>query len=205
MTRPAPPLDATTTDAAFRAYCRDSAEAMAALGDLAPQLVQAAEMMIAALAPGGGVLFCGNGGSAADAQHLAAELEGRYLIDRAPLSGLALTVNSSSLTAIGNDYGFDQVFARQVLAHGRPGDLLVALSTSGNSPNVLAAIQAARTRQMAVLGLTGAGGGKMGDLCDLCLKVPATRTPLIQQLHIAAGHMLCGVVEERLGQPPEQG
>lgn len=183
----------------IRQYLADSARAMTALADLAPLIAQAAEMMGTTLQAGGTVLFCGNGGSAADAQHLAAELEGRYLLDRAPLAGLALTVNPSSLTAIGNDYGFDQVFARQVLAHGRPNDVLVSLSTSGNSPNVLAAIQAARARSIAVIGLTGASGGAMRDLCDLCLSVPATHTPIIQQCHISVGHVLCGLIEHRLG------
>jgi phosphoheptose isomerase len=161
----------------------------------ADMIVAAAGLMTAGLRAGGKVLFCGNGGSAADSQHLAAELTGRYLKDRAPLAGLALTVDSSALTAIANDYSYDEVFARQVRGLGRSGDVLVGISTSGNSRNVVAALEAARAIGMRTIGLTGAGGGRMKDLCDVCLCVPSTDTPRIQEMHIAAGHMLCELVE----------
>jgi D-sedoheptulose 7-phosphate isomerase len=147
---------------------------------------------------GGKVLFCGNGGSAADAQHLAAELMGRFLRDRAPLAAVALTVDTSALTAIGNDYAFDEVFARQLRGLGRPGDALVAISTSGNSANVLKALAVAREAGIVTVGLTGASGGRMAGLCDLCIRVPATRTDRIQEMHIAVGHLICGLVEDAL-------
>ena len=155
----------------------------------------AAGLMINGLKGGGKILFCGNGGSAADSQHLAAELTGRYLRDRAPLAAVALTVDTSALTAIANDYSYDEVFARQVRGLGRPGDVLVGISTSGNSRNVVAALEAARALSMRTIGLTGAGGGRMKELCDVCLCVPSTDTPRIQEMHIAAGHMLCELVE----------
>jgi len=174
----------------------EMAEGVAALPALAPAVEEAAGLMVAALRAGRTLLFCGNGGSAADAQHLAAEFMGRYLRDRAPLPALALTVDTSALTAIGNDYGFEQVFARQLNGIGRPGDVLVALSTSGRSPNVLRAIEAAKVLGIATIGLTGRQGGDMAALCDVCLRVPADRTPRIQELHIAVGHVLCELVED---------
>ncbi|MCF8478892.1 MAG: D-sedoheptulose 7-phosphate isomerase [Rhodospirillum sp.] len=182
----------------IKSYCQEAASGFTRLADLAPDIQRAAECMIEAVRGGGKIMFCGNGGSAADAQHLAAELEGRYLLDRPPLPGMALTVNTSSLTAIGNDYGFVDVFARQLQAHGRRGDVLVALSTSGNSPNVVKAITVAREMGVVVVGLTGERGGEMDGLCSVCLKVPSGFTPMIQQMHIAVGHMLCGFVEEAL-------
>ncbi|MBK1665871.1 phosphoheptose isomerase [Rhodospirillum rubrum] len=182
----------------IRAFCQTAADCFIRLGECAPAIAEAAALVTASLRAGGKVMFCGNGGSAADAQHLAAELEGRYLKERAPLPGMALTTNTSTLTAVGNDYGFDHIFSRQVSAHGRPGDVLVALSTSGNSANVLRAIEAAREKGVSVIGLTGAGGGKMAEVCDLCLRVPSTQTPQIQQMHIAVGHLLCGLVEDAL-------
>jgi D-sedoheptulose 7-phosphate isomerase len=157
---------------------------------------RAADMLIETFQRGGKVLLCGNGGSAADAQHLAAELVGRYLKDRGPLPALALTVDTSALTAIGNDYSFAEVFARQLDGLGQPGDLLVAISTSGNSENILRALAVAKKRGIVSLGLAGAGGGKMAGLCDLCLRVPSERTNHIQEMHIAIGHILCGIVEE---------
>lgn len=140
---------------------------------------------------GGKVLLCGNGGSAADAQHLAGEFVNRMLAERAPLAAVALTTDTSVLTAVGNDYGYEHVFSKQVAALGRKGDLLVAISTSGNSLNVIRAIEEARAREMTVFGLTGAGGGRMAHLCDLLLAVPSTCTPLVQEMHSAAGHLLC--------------
>lgn len=181
-----------------RQYFRQVAANFAALEAIAPQVAEAAERIAAALAAGGKVMFCGNGGSAADSQHLAAELVGRYLRDRRPLPALALTVDSSALTAIGNDYGYQDIFARQLLGLGRPGDVLVGLSTSGNSANVVRAVEAARTAGIASIGMTGSGGGRLAEICDLCLRVPSDRTNHIQEMHIAIGHQLCGIVEARL-------
>jgi D-sedoheptulose 7-phosphate isomerase len=176
--------------------CLEISENFRRLSELSPQIAEMAGTLIGALRAGGKVMFCGNGGSAADAQHLAAELMGRYLRDRAPLPALALTVDTSALTAIANDYDYADVFSRQLLGIGRPGDVLVGLSTSGNSENVIRAITAAKELGIATIGLTGAGGGRMQTLCDQCLCVPATRTNSIQEMHIAVGHMLCGMVEE---------
>ncbi len=148
-----------------------------------------------ALAKGNKILFCGNGGSAADCQHLAAEFVNRFLLDRPPLAAVALTTDTSILTAVVNDFGPDHLFSKQVSALGNPGDVLVALSTSGNSPNILAALAAARERSLLTIGLTGKGGGKMNGLCDKLLAVDDTRTPLIQEIHIAAGHLLCGLTD----------
>ena len=163
-----------------------------------PAIAGAAEAMIKSLRAGGKIMLCGNGGSAADAQHLAAELVGRYLKDRAPLAALALTVDTSALTAIANDYAFEEVFARQIAGLGRPGDLLLALSTSGDSANVLAAVAAARANGIATVALTGAGGGRLAPLADLAIRVPAARSNAVQELHIAVGHILCGIVEDAL-------
>jgi D-sedoheptulose 7-phosphate isomerase len=156
---------------------------------------QAAEACCAAFRREGKVLFCGNGGSAADAQHLAAELSGRFYTDRPPLFAEALHVNGSYLTAVANDYDYDTVYARMVQAAGRKGDVLVAISTSGNSPNILRAIEAARQRGMTVVGMTGASGGKMAGACDILLNVPSTDTPRIQEAHILLGHVVCQIIE----------
>jgi len=157
-----------------------------------------AETITAALRGGGKLLLAGNGGSAGDAQHLAGELLSRLNYDRAPTAAIALTTNSSVLTAIANDYGYDRVFERQILGFGCPGDVLVAISTSGRSPNILRAIGAAREKRLSVIGFTGRTGGEMPPLCDLCLRAPSDSTPLIQQIHITAGHIICGLVEECL-------
>jgi D-sedoheptulose 7-phosphate isomerase len=143
-------------------------------------------------------MIAGNGGSAADAQHLAAELTGRFLVERRPFRALALHVNTSSLTAIGNDYGYEHVFARELEAHGRPGDVLLALTTSGNSHNILRAIETAHQNKITVIGMTGKTGGKMRNLCDLCLCVPSASTARIQEMHITIGHAICELLEERL-------
>jgi D-sedoheptulose 7-phosphate isomerase len=164
-------------------------------GNVAP-VVAAARLIERCLRAGGKVMFCGNGGSAADAQHLAAELMGRFLADRAPMASVALTVDSSALTAIGNDYGFDQVFARQVRGLGRAGDVLVGISTSGNSANIVAAFEAARELGIHTLALTGGGGGTMATLADLLINAPSLSTPRIQELHIAIGHTICELVED---------
>lgn len=161
-------------------------------------LEQVAGEVVRVFQNGGKVLFCGNGGSAADAQHLAAELSGRFYLDRKPLFAEALHVNTSFLTAVSNDYGFDAAFARAVEAMGKPGDLLVALSTSGNSPNILQAIEKARSIGMTVVGMTGAGGGKMASHCNFLIKIPSENTPRIQEGHILAGHILCEMAEQAL-------
>ena len=157
-----------------------------------------AEVSARALRGGGKLLLAGNGGSAGDAQHLAGEILSRLNYDRAPGAAIALTTDSSVLTAIANDYGYDRVFERQILGLGRPGDLLIAISTSGRSPNILRAIGAAREKRLAVIGFTGRTGGEMPPRCDLCLHAPSDSTPLIQQIHITAGHIICGLIEEHL-------
>ena len=161
-------------------------------------VAEAAEAVVASLESGGTIYFCGNGGSAADAQHLAAELSGRYLAERPALAAMSLTTNSSALTAIGNDFGFERVFARQLEGLGVAGDVLVAISTSGGSPNVVAAIEVAHQRGMTVIGMTGLKGRDFAALCDLALITPSDCTPRVQEGHIAMGHVLCGLVEGAL-------
>ncbi len=147
---------------------------------------------------GGKVLFCGNGGSAADAQHLAAELSGRFYFDRPALNAEALHVNTSFLTAASNDYSFEKAYERMVQAVGVSGDVLVAFSTSGNSPNILLALEAARERKMKTIGFSGKTGGKMPELCDVMFCIPSTNTPRIQETHILLGHIICENVEKLL-------
>ena len=165
--------------------------------DQAKNLEDCARCIALAMAGGHKLLLCGNGGSAADAQHLAGEFVNRFLIDRPPLPALALTTDSSVLTAISNDFGFEQVFAKQVHALGAPGDVLLAISTSGKSPNVLAALRAAREKTMPTIGLSGAGKG-MDALCDIILHVPHASTPLVQEIHISSGHLICALVDHFL-------
>lgn len=161
----------------------------------ASDLREAALRAALCLAGGGKILLCGNGGSAADAQHLAAEFVNRFLMDSPALPALALSTDTSALTAIGNDLDFSQIFARQVEALGRKGDLLVGISTSGNSANVLAALQTARRTGLFTVGLTGQGGGGMAPLCHILLETPTRHTPLVQELHIAAGHLFCQLTD----------
>jgi D-sedoheptulose 7-phosphate isomerase len=156
------------------------------------------EVLYNALKQGHKVLFCGNGGSAADAQHLAAELSGRFYFDRDPLPSEALHCNSSFLTAVANDYGFDFAYARLVKGSGQEGDVLVGLSTSGNSTNIVKAFEEAKTKGMLTIGMTGSTGGKLKDVSDYLLNVPSNDTPRIQESHILIGHILCEIVEERL-------
>ncbi|KAF0203604.1 MAG: D-sedoheptulose 7-phosphate [Bacteroidetes bacterium] len=156
---------------------------------------QATDQMVEAFRNKQKVLFCGNGGSAADAQHLAAEFSGRFYYDRPPLDAEALHVNTSYLTAVGNDYSFDEIYARLVKAKGNKGDILVALSTSGNSPNIIKAIEAAKANGLVSIGLTGETGGAMAEICDLIIKVPSKDTPRIQESHITIGHIICELVE----------
>jgi D-sedoheptulose 7-phosphate isomerase len=161
-------------------------------------IATAADRAIVTLRAGNKILLCGNGGSAADAQHIAAEFVVRFTVNRPALPAIALTVDTSALTACGNDFGFDQIFARQVQALGRPGDLLIGISTSGHSPNVLQALETARTAGLFTVGLTGLTGGKMPPYCDHLLCAPSTRTQNIQEAHILIGHILCGLIEESL-------
>jgi len=147
---------------------------------------------------GGKVLFCGNGGSAADAQHLAAELSGRFYFDRHPLFAEALHVNTSYITAVANDYGFDEVFARLVLAMGSKDDILIGLSTSGNSANILRAFNEANSLRMITIGFTGLSGGQLKEKCTYLLNIPSIDTPRIQEVHIMLGHIICELVEEKL-------
>lgn len=154
-----------------------------------------AKVIAASLAQDGKILFCGNGGSAADSQHLAAEFVNRFLMDRPPLPGIALSTDTSALTAIGNDFGFDHIFSKQIRALGRAGDVLLAISTSGTSPNITEALKAARSIGMVTMGLTGKGGGDMPALCDYLLDVPDDSTPLIQEIHITVGHLICRLVD----------
>lgn len=180
---------------------RDSINAkQAILADAAFQekIGAVAQLLVEAFRAGGKVLFCGNGGSAADAQHIAAELSGRFYTDRPPLYAEALHVNSSYVTAVANDYGYDMVFSRMVEAAGKPGDVLVAISTSGNSGNILKAIEMAGSKGMKVVGFTGETGGKMKACCDFLLNVPSSDTPRIQEAHILLGHIICEIVEREM-------
>jgi D-sedoheptulose 7-phosphate isomerase len=159
---------------------------------------QAINAAIACLRAGGKILFCGNGGSAADSQHLAGELVSRFYYDRPGLPAFALTTDTSVLTAIGNDYGYDKVFARQVEAVGQPVDLLIAISTSGNSPSIILALEAARAKGMVSVGMTGRTGGQMAGKADVTIYVPSDSTPRIQEVHISIGHVICQLIEEAM-------
>lgn len=145
---------------------------------------------------GGKILIAGNGGSAADAQHIAAELVGRFYLERQGLPCIALSTNTSILTAVGNDYGFEPIFARQIEAHGKQGDLFIGLSTSGNSKNILLAVEQCQQMGITTVGMTGEEGGLMNDLCDYCLRIPSFDTPRIQETHITIGHILCFLIEK---------
>lgn len=168
------------------------------LHELTADVSNAVDIIASSMAAGGQLLVAGNGGSAADAQHITAELTGRFQRERQPLRALALHANTSALTAIGNDYGYEHVFARELSAHARPGDVLLAISTSGNSRNILRAIEAARKAKVSVIGLTGGSGGEMRGQCDLCLCIPSRSTARIQEMHITIGHAICELLEERL-------
>jgi len=167
----------------------------------AARIEAVARRMAGVLWNGNKLLFLGNGGSAADAQHLAAEFVNRFLIDRPALAAIALTTDTSALTAIGNDVGFDAVFARQIEALGRPGDVVVAISTSGNSPNVLRAVDVARRHDLGTVGFLGGTGGALAGLVDTAFIVPSAETPRIQETHILLGHVLCGLVDDLLFGP----
>lgn len=168
---------------------------MASDARLEQQIQECVARCVSSLMGGGKIMFAGNGGSAADAQHWAGELVSRFYYDRPGLPAIALTTDTSALTAIGNDYGYDYTFARQVEALGRAGDVLFAISTSGNSPNVLRACSAARAIGIAVVGLTGEGGGKLHEFSDICFRIPSTETPRIQEGHEFIGHLVCALIE----------
>lgn len=161
-------------------------------------LESAAHACIDSLQKGGKILLAGNGGSAADAQHIAGELVSRFAFDRPGLSAIALTTDTSILTAIGNDYGYERLFARQVQSHGHKGDVFIAYSTSGKSPNILLALREARERGMVCIGFTGSRGGPMPELCEHVLEVPSADTPKIQEGHLVLGHALCGMIENAI-------
>lgn len=204
MTAPNLNADATAAvrdDRGFMTdYLRQSAEAMAAFAqDAAAQevMLDMAARIVVALEAGGRLLIAGNGGSAADAQHIAGEFTARLMYDRRPLSAVALTTDTSSLTAIGNDYGFVDIFSRQLLALGRPGDVFLGITTSGTSPNILRAFEVAREAGLVTAAFTGHAGVR-GAPCDVTLAVPSVWTPVIQQLHITAAHIVCGLVERAL-------
>ncbi len=179
---------------------RDSVEAQQRL--LEPRYVEAiigaADRIVESIRDGGKLLVLGNGGSAADAQHIAAEFLGRYLLERNPLPAVALNDNTSTLTAIGNDYSFAEVFSRQVAGLGRPGDVLIAITTSGQSENVLAAVETAREIGITSIGLTGGSGGRLADAVDLCITVPSASTPRIQEAHMLVAHLICELAERAL-------
>jgi D-sedoheptulose 7-phosphate isomerase len=174
-------------------------EVFGRLAALSTMIEEAAGLIQTTLSRGGKLLLCGNGGSAADSQHIAAELTGRFIKDRRPLAAVALSTDTSALTCIANDYSFDEVFSRQVMALGRRGDCLLGISTSGNSKNVIRAADAARSAGVHVIGLLGRDGGSLRALCDVAIVVPSATTARIQEAHIFIGHTLCAMVEEALG------
>ncbi|MEZ5503659.1 MAG: D-sedoheptulose 7-phosphate isomerase [Halioglobus sp.] len=170
--------------------------------DFLQQVTDMGHLLIDRYLAGNKLLIAGNGGSAADAQHIAAEFVSRFNFDRPGLPALALTTDTSILTAVGNDYGYEQLFRRQVEANGQAGDVFLGISTSGNSPNILQALEGARLKGLTTFGLTGRSGGKMHKLCDHCLRVPSDDTPRIQEAHILVGHTLCAMVESALFEDP---
>jgi len=185
--------------ARVRAILHESMAVKKALAESGAEAVaRAAALCTASLQAGGKILLFGNGGSASDAQHIAGELTGRLSRERPALPAIALTANTSDLTAIGNDYGFDHVFTRLVQAHAREGDVALAISTSGNSPNVLAAVKEARERGLETIGLIGKDGGKLAPLVDCAIVVPSNDTQRIQESHITIGHAICELVDEAL-------
>ncbi len=183
----------------FLRNLQEHKELMSRLHPLEADIQSAGVQLARVLTTGGKLMFCGNGGSAADSQHLASELTGRFIKDRRPLAGIALSTDSSALTCIGNDYAFEHVFSRQLVALGRAGDGLVAISTSGNSGNVLRAVEAAKEMGIFTLGLLGRDGGKLAALCDAAIVVPHDVTARIQEAHILIGHTLCGLIESEMG------
>ncbi len=173
-------------------------QAILADGEFLARIQKAADIIIASLQGGGKIHFCGNGGSAADAQHLAAELSGRFYYDRPPLNAEALHCNTSYLTAVGNDYGYEHIFARLLRGTAKKGDVLIGISTSGNSRNILEAYGVCKDMGISIISMTGETGGKMKELSDLLLNVPSTDTPRIQESHILIGHIICELVESAI-------
>jgi D-sedoheptulose 7-phosphate isomerase len=187
--------DDETLERTIRDRILTSAEVKRQLADDLPDAVKAARLLVAAVVSGHKLLLFGNGGSAADAQHIAAEFTGHFYLDRRPLPALALTVDTSALTAIGNDYSFEKIFARQLDALGQPGDVAIGISTSGNSKNVVEALRVGKHKGLLTVGLTGANGGAIGGIADVCVRVPSTDTPRIQESHILLGHVWSEIVE----------
>jgi D-sedoheptulose 7-phosphate isomerase len=194
-----------TDSKAFAQQVRCSIEASIAVkqslldrAEIVTAIAKVSEILIEALQQGNKLLLFGNGGSAADAQHIAAEFVGRFAFDRPPLPALALSVNTSAVTAIGNDYGFDLVFARQIEALGRPGDVAIGISTSGNSPNVLQGVMAAKKLGLHTVALTGVAGGQLKTAVDYCICAPSNETPRIQECHILIGHVVAQLVEQTI-------
>jgi D-sedoheptulose 7-phosphate isomerase len=193
-----------TERASIESYLKESADTLtsyAADVDAHATIVRFADVITAALTSHKKLMIAGNGGSAADAQHIAAEIISRLFFDRAPLPAIALTTDSSILTAIGNDYGYEKVFERQVLGLGNSGDVFLGISTSGKSRNILVALDAAKSKGIKTLGFTGAHVSPMNSKCDLVLAAPSTKTAVIQQVHIVAAHVICGLVERRIFAP----
>lgn len=185
----------SSTAFSFADRHRESVAVVAAIADDFTVLEQIASHMASCLKVGGTLYFCGNGGSAADAQHIAAEFVGRFLLERRPLAAIALPCNSSIITAIGNDYDFSEVFSRQVRALAQPADCVIGISTSGSSKNVVAALEAAREIGASTIGFTGTTGDSMAQLCDHCFRSRSASTPRIQEAHIVAWHLVCEMVE----------
>lgn len=183
----------------FQKNVSDQIAVLQKLQALTEVVNQAGQLAVEALQSGGKLMFCGNGGSAADSQHLAAELTGRFIKDRRPLAAVALSTDTSALTCIGNDYSFDEIFARQVKGLARAGDLLIGISTSGNSRNVIRAVEEARAAGVKVVGFLGRDGGKLREMCDVAIVVPSDVTARIQESHILIGHTLCGLIEQQMG------
>jgi phosphoheptose isomerase len=206
---PTTPTTRHVTEGLVTATLLDGVRLRVQLAEHAGEIAHAAELMRDAVISGHKVMLCGNGGSAADAQHIAAELVGRFVIERRPLPAIALTTDTSALTAIGNDYGYEHVFSRQVEALGNPGDVLIAITTSGTSKNVVAAVQSARALGMKIIGLTGAKGAAFVASCEGGVAVPSLNTARIQECHIAIGHLLCEVLDEHYapnaGSTPDSG
>lgn len=184
-----------TAQLALEAFSENEAN-FRKLREQAEDIAASAQLALQCLKAGGHLFFCGNGGSASDAQHIAAELVGRFMKERRALAATALHANTSTLTAVANDYSYDVIFSRQIEGLAKKGDMLFALSTSGNSKNVLKAAETARAMGMKVIGLTGSKGGSLAGLCDICLKVPSDKTPRIQEMHIAIGHVICAMIDE---------
>ena len=177
-------------------YFEESANNFIKLKEISNEIHDVMSIVIKALSDNKKVMFCGNGGSASDSQHLAAELMGRYKLDRNPLPAIALTVDTSLITAIGNDYGYDKVFSRQVEGIGNASDVLIAISTSGNSKNVIEAVKSANKMKIRTIGFTGQNKSELSNICEVCLKAPSDQTNHIQEMHIAIGQLLCGLVED---------